>query len=114
MLGDILFAWRGSAHRLTAGRARSCSSSLQLCQGEESVIESRYAALHVLEDRLWRAASVREWFPDPATDITLKQLKWLVGEGTSRGIESRVLVHIGPDNTQQMILVRLEEPKGGQ
>lgn len=53
--------------------------------GDDPVIESRYTALHVLEDGRWHAASVREWVPDPATDVTPKQLEWLIGEWASKG-----------------------------
>jgi uncharacterized protein (TIGR02246 family) len=57
----------------------------QKLPGDESEAESRYTALHVLEDGKWHAASVREWVPDPATDVTPKQLEWLVGEWTAKG-----------------------------
>lgn len=53
--------------------------------GDDPVVESRYSALHVLEDGKWPAASVREWVPDPATDVTPKQLEWLIGEWTAKG-----------------------------
>ncbi len=56
--------------------------TLQL-PGDQPASKSRYTALHVLEDGKWRAASVSEWFPDPATDLTLEDLKWLVGEWTA-------------------------------
>lgn len=53
--------------------------------GDDPVVESRYSALHVLEDGKWHAASVREWVPDPSTDVTPKQLEWLIGEWTAKG-----------------------------
>ncbi len=53
--------------------------------GTESAVESRYTALHVLEDGVWRAASVREWVPDPATEVTPQHLEWLVGDWTAKG-----------------------------
>jgi uncharacterized protein (TIGR02246 family) len=53
--------------------------------GNDPVVESRYTALHVLEDGVWRAASVREWVPDPATTVTPQQLEWLIGEWTAKG-----------------------------
>lgn len=55
--------------------------------GEEAPTESRYTALHVLEDGKWLAASVREWVPDPATDVTPQQLAWLVGEWDAKGAD---------------------------
>jgi len=53
--------------------------------GAESVLESRYLALHTLEDGKWLAVSVKEWVPDPATDVSTKNLEWLVGEWTAKG-----------------------------
>lgn len=53
--------------------------------GEETPAESRYTALHVLEDGRWHAASVREWALDPATDVTPQALEWLVGEWAAKG-----------------------------
>ena len=53
--------------------------------GSDSVTESRYSALHVLEDGAWRAASVREWVPDPVTSTSPKHLDWLIGEWTAKG-----------------------------
>lgn len=53
--------------------------------GDDPVIETRYTALHVLEDGRWPAASVREWVPDPATEVTPQQLGWLAGEWTAKG-----------------------------
>jgi len=53
--------------------------------GAESPSESRYTALHVNEDGRWPAASVAEWVPDPATDVSTKNLEWLVGEWESKG-----------------------------
>lgn len=51
----------------------------------EDAVESRYSALHVLEDGKWHAASVSEWVLDPATDVTPKHLEWLIGEWEAKG-----------------------------
>lgn len=53
--------------------------------GDDPVIESRYTALHVLEDGKWRAATIREWVPDPATDVTIKNMEWIIGTWSSKG-----------------------------
>jgi uncharacterized protein (TIGR02246 family) len=53
--------------------------------GEETAVESRYLALHTLEDGKWLAVSVKEWVPDPATDVSTKNLEWLVGEWAAKG-----------------------------
>jgi uncharacterized protein (TIGR02246 family) len=53
--------------------------------GDDMIVESRYSALHVLEDGKWHAASVKEWVPDPATVVAPKHLDWLVGEWVAKG-----------------------------
>jgi len=53
--------------------------------GAETALESRYTAIHILEDGKWLSVSVREWVPDPATEVTPKQLEWLIGEWVSKG-----------------------------
>ncbi len=52
---------------------------------EPTPSESRYSALHVNEEGVWHAASVREWELDHATDIDLKHLEWMVGEWKAKG-----------------------------
>lgn len=53
--------------------------------GQTEAGESRYTAIHVLEDGKWLAASVTEWVPDPALDLTLKNFEWLLGEWSAKG-----------------------------
>jgi uncharacterized protein (TIGR02246 family) len=53
--------------------------------GQETPSQSRYTALHVLEDGKWRAASISEYVPDPALSVTPKQLEWLIGEWSAKG-----------------------------
>jgi len=48
---------------------------------------SRYSVLHVKEDEGWKMASVREWEPDPAELVTLKDAEWLVGTWTCKAEE---------------------------
>jgi uncharacterized protein (TIGR02246 family) len=51
---------------------------------------TRYSALHVRDGDTWRVASVREWIPDPATQVSLKDVEWLVGDWTARVEETEV------------------------
>jgi uncharacterized protein (TIGR02246 family) len=53
--------------------------------GATDVSDTHYSALHVLEDGQWRAASVREWLPDPELAASTKHLDWLVGDWTAKG-----------------------------
>ena len=57
--------------------------------GDPVPTETRYTAVHVLDDGQWRAASVREWVPDPVFDVTTKNLEWLVGEWKADGETGR-------------------------
>lgn len=45
---------------------------------------SRYSVLHVREDDAWKMASVREWVPDLAELVSLKDVEWLVGEWSAK------------------------------
>jgi len=68
--------------------------------GDEVVVESRYTALHVLDDGAWLAATVREYVPDPATAVTTKQLEWLVGAWTARGANGELALTYAMDENK--------------
>jgi uncharacterized protein (TIGR02246 family) len=53
--------------------------------GDAHPAETRYSALLVREDDGWKLASVRESETDPATEVTTKNLEWLVGEWAAKG-----------------------------
>jgi uncharacterized protein (TIGR02246 family) len=53
---------------------------------------SRYSVLHVRQEDGWKMASVREWVPDPAQLVTLKDVEWLVGEWSASSKELRAKV----------------------
>jgi uncharacterized protein (TIGR02246 family) len=58
--------------------------------GEKEPGVSRYSVLHVKEEDGWRMASVREWLPDPAELVTLKDVEWLIGEWVGKSNEAEV------------------------
>ena len=60
--------------------------------GEKEPKISRYTVLHVREEEGWHMASVREWVPDPAELVTLKDVEWLLGEWTAKGPGGEVRV----------------------
>ena len=74
--------------------------------GEELPDESRYSALHVLEDGKWHTASVREWAVDPATDVSLKALEWLVGEWTAKGEAGELRITYAWDENKTFLNAR--------
>jgi len=59
--------------------------------GDKKPAQSRYSVLHVRDEDGWHMASVREWRPDPAELVSLRDLEWLIGEwqGKSGGTEVR-------------------------
>lgn len=72
--------------RILGRGTASCESVVKVTvPGGDAPTESRYTALHVLEDGKWHAASIREWVEDPATEFTLKAMEWIVGEWTAKG-----------------------------
>jgi uncharacterized protein (TIGR02246 family) len=82
--------------------------------GEETVVESRYTSLHVLEDGKWHAASVREWVPDPATDVTPKALEWLIGEWTAKGDGGELKIAYAWDEDKVFLTARYSLTKDGK
>lgn len=53
---------------------------------------TRYSAMEVLEDGLWRAASVHEWIPNTQMTAAQKHLEWLVGQWTATGLGGTFLI----------------------
>jgi uncharacterized protein (TIGR02246 family) len=71
--------------------------------GEDAGIESRYTALHVLEDGVWRAASVQEWVPDPATNVSPKSMEWMIGDWIAKGDGGEVKITFAWDENKAFI-----------
>jgi uncharacterized protein (TIGR02246 family) len=65
--------------------------------GEKEPGESRYSVLYVRGDDGWEMATVREWVPDPATLVSLKDVEWLIGDWAAKGEGGEVSVHYGWD-----------------
>jgi uncharacterized protein (TIGR02246 family) len=65
---------------------------------------SRYSVLHVREGDAWKMASVREWVPDPALDVTLKDVEWLVGEWSAKSDDAQASVSYAWDKGKTAIL----------
>jgi uncharacterized protein (TIGR02246 family) len=82
--------------------------------GEETVNESRYSALHVLEDGKWQAASVREWVTDPSTDVTPQNLEWLIGEWKSKGDGGELTIVYAWDEDKVFITGKYSLTKDGK
>jgi len=82
--------------------------------GDDPAIESRYSALHSFEDGKWFAATVREWVPDPATDVTPKQLEWLIGEWMAKGSGGELKIAYAWDEAKVFITGKYTVAKDGK
>jgi len=51
-----------------------------LLPGSANTTAGRDSALHLRDDDGWHMASVREWLIDPATNVSLSDIAWLVGD----------------------------------
>jgi uncharacterized protein (TIGR02246 family) len=82
--------------------------------GDDPVIETRYTALHVLDDGKWYAASVKEWVPDPATEVTPQQLEWILGDWTAKGNNGELKINYSWDETKTFIHGKYSVSKDGK
>jgi hypothetical protein len=82
--------------------------------GDDPVIETRYTALHVNEDGAWRAASVREWVPDPAMTILPKHLEVLVGDWTATGSNGELKINYAWDENKTFLIAKYSVTKDGK
>jgi uncharacterized protein (TIGR02246 family) len=80
--------------------------------GDKTPGESRYSVLHVKEDDGWHMATVREWVPDPATSVTVKDLDWLVGDWQAKGEDIEVRASYSWDEDKVFLHNRFTLKKG--
>lgn len=104
----------GSVRVLGRGTATAEGVVRVKVPGDNLVIESRYTALHVLEDGKWHAASVREWVPDPATDVTPNNLEWLIGEWVARGDGGELRITYAWDENKVFLTAKYALAKDGK
>jgi uncharacterized protein (TIGR02246 family) len=71
--------------------------------GNSEAIETKYSALHVLEDGKWLTASVREWSIDPGTEAGTKFLDWHVGQWTAKGHRGDVSITYAWDENKKFL-----------
>jgi uncharacterized protein (TIGR02246 family) len=83
--------------------------------GEKEPGESRYSVLHVREDDGWKMASVREWVPDPAQLVSLKDLAWLLGDWVAKQGDTEVRSSYAWDDEDRAFLrCRYSMKEGGK
>ena len=82
--------------------------------GDKKPGTSRYSVLHVLEKNGWRMASVREWVPDPAEQVSLKDLEWLVGDWEAKAKGGEVHTRYSWDEDKSFLRSRYTLKKDGK
>ncbi len=82
--------------------------------GDREPGESRYSVLHVRDGDAWRMASVREWVPDPAQLVSLKDLEWLVGEWVAKTDSAEVTTRYAWDEDRAFLRCRYTLKRGGK
>lgn len=93
----------------------SCEGAVKVTvPGDDTPNESRYTALHVLEDGKWHAASVKEWATDPGTDLAVKQMEWIIGEWGAKGPNGEVKMTYKWDANKVFINGSYEITKDGK
>jgi len=68
-----------------------------------SISETRYSAMHVLEDGQWLTASASEWIPDAGTEAATKYLDWLVGDWTATGHRGKISITYAWDENKKFL-----------
>jgi uncharacterized protein (TIGR02246 family) len=80
--------------------------------GDDEPGVSRYSVLHVREDDGWKMAAVREWIPDPAHLVTVKQLEWLIGEWTAKTDHAELRIRYAWDEDKVFLRGRYTLKRG--
>jgi hypothetical protein len=75
---------------------------------------ARYSVLHVREEDGWKMASVREWVPDPAELISLKDVEWLIGEWSARSDDAEASIRYAWDEDKAYLRGRYTLKRGGK
>jgi uncharacterized protein (TIGR02246 family) len=106
---------RVESARLLGRQAAREEGTLKLkLPGEQEPSESRYSVLHVLEKAGWRMASVREWVPDPAELVSVKDLEWLVGDWVAKGDGGEAHTRYAWDEDRAFLRCRYTLQKDGK
>jgi uncharacterized protein (TIGR02246 family) len=82
--------------------------------GDREPGESRYSVLHVRADDGWRMASVREWMPNPAELVSLKDVEWLVGDWVAGKDGTEARVHYAWDDDRAFLRGRYTLTRDGK
>jgi uncharacterized protein (TIGR02246 family) len=75
---------------------------------------ARFSGVFVREDDGWKIASLQNWVPDPATDVTVKDLAWLVGEWTAKGDGGELRITYAWDENQVFLNAKYTLTKDGK
>src|SRR5262249_20872068 len=62
----------------------------------------------------WEVGSVREWVPDPATDVSVKDIEWLIGNWTAKGEGGELRISYTFDENKMFIHGKYSLTKDGK
>jgi uncharacterized protein (TIGR02246 family) len=82
--------------------------------GESEPETARFAGTFVKDDDGWKIAALRDWVPDPATDVSLKDLAWLVGEWTAKGDAGELRTSYAWDDAKAFLTSKYSLSKDGK
>jgi uncharacterized protein (TIGR02246 family) len=82
--------------------------------GDREPSASRYSVLHVHEEDGWRMASVHEWAPNPAQEVALKDVEWLVGDWAAKSDEGELTISYAWDEDRAFLRGRYTLKKDGK
>ncbi|HEX4606802.1 MAG TPA: DUF4440 domain-containing protein [Urbifossiella sp.] len=74
-----------SVRRIGRQAAYATGSARTRTPADPEPAVTRFGGLFVEEDGGWKIASLHDWVPDPATDVTVADLGWLAGAWTTKG-----------------------------
>lgn len=82
--------------------------------GEKEPGESRYSVLHVRDEDGWHMASVKEWIPDPAELVSLKDVEWMLGEWVAKNDKTEARVRYTWDEDKAFLRGRFTLKRDGK
>jgi uncharacterized protein (TIGR02246 family) len=75
---------------------------------------ARFSGMFLREDDGWKIATLRDWVPDPATDVTVKDVAWLLGEWTAKGDGGELHITYSWDDTKTFLNGKYSLTKDGK
>jgi uncharacterized protein (TIGR02246 family) len=75
---------------------------------------SRFSGVFVQDDGGWKIATLHDWVPDPATDVTVADLSWLAGTWAAKGAGGDLKVEYAFNETKTFLNGKYALTKDGK